>query len=60
MVMFDKQLKDYKGFSIYKSWIECNGIKCQIMYDAYLKDNYFDSKNNLKNLKKSIDNYVTI
>lgn len=56
----DKQLKNYKGFSIYKSWIECDGVKYQIIYDAYLNDNYFDSKKNLKDLKKSIDKYFSI
>lgn len=58
-----KQLKDYKGFEIYKDYSTYNGkiLKDTIIYHAYTKDGeYFNSKNDLKNLKLSIDLYVNM
>lgn len=57
-----KQLKNYKGFMIEKSWevSEATRRKFDIIYTAYTEDGngLFDGAKTLKELKKKIDAYV--
>lgn len=62
--MKERELKQYKGFRIFKTWetdINANGryVQTGIVYMANDSDgNNFNCAKNLKDLKKSIDNYV--
>lgn len=58
-----RRLKSYKGYEITKSWEkDRNGniIKSSIIYDAVEEGtaNLLDSRNNLSELKRLIDNCV--
>lgn len=63
--MEERELKSYRGFRIFKTWdidINANGRKVQtnIMYMANCEDgDNFNCKETLKDLKESIDNYLS-
>lgn len=59
--MITKILKLYKGFEIEKSYDENEDgtiDKESILYCAYKDGDFFDAKNNLAPLKRSIDRYT--
>lgn len=62
MKMQYKQLNDYRGFIITKSYYtdeKGRVIKSTIVYDAVTYDDgLLDAKKNLADLKKVIDNYL--
>lgn len=59
-----RELKSYKGFRIFKTWeIAINAwnreVQTNILYMADWEDgDNFDCKSTIKELKKSIDNYL--
>lgn len=63
--MNSRQLKSYRGFLIFKTWetdINANGreVQTNVIYMADWEDGYnFNCKRTLKELKKSIDDYLS-